>query len=75
MNDFPMGDKERSSHEEAARRLRNLDTPYTQLRIRVLTEEFIGGIKEGKCDQQLDRILEAVAHREMDILNGPQQED
>ena len=40
-----------------------------------LTEEFIEGIRAGKCDGQMNRILEAIAAREMDILNGPQEEE
>jgi hypothetical protein len=75
MDEFPMGDRERASHEEAARRLRNQRTPYTQLRIRILTQEFITGIKAGRCDQQLDAILKAVAHREFEILNGTAEEE
>ena len=61
---------EAASHAEREHRLRNTPSTYGGLRMRLLVEEFKTKIREGKCDDQLNAILEAIKDREFDILNG-----
>lgn len=76
MNENPGGGNEAASHiEAAARRNRFARSSNEPAFLTRLTEEFIEGIRAGKCDGQMNRILEAIAAREMDILNGPQEEE
>lgn len=77
MDEYGLGEeRERSSHiESAKRRNRNQRSSGDPAFLRRLTEEFIEGIRAGKCDNQMSRIHKAIADREFELLNGPQEED
>lgn len=76
MNENPGGGNEAASHiEAAARRNRFARSSREPAFLQRLTEEFIEGIRAGKCDDQMRRIHKAIADREFELLNGPQEED